>query len=161
MFSERLKQLRKENNLKQSDLAKVLGISTQRISLYENGREPEYDILIKMSDYFGVLVDFLIGKSKYRTIQEAMHDQEITDYLDSPITMFSLRIDVTDDRKYVTISDETQTIGTVTNEDYQKIEEHFEPLIKLLIEKCSIKNKKILGRSATSEDTENNLTPKA
>ena len=138
MFSERLKQLRKENNLKQSELAKELGISAQRISLYENGREPEYDILIKMSDYFGVLVDYLIGKSKYRTIQEAMSYQETTDFLDTPTPMFSFVIDVTDDRKYVKISDGTTTIGMVTNEDFEKIVGCYEPAIKLLIEKSSI-----------------------
>ena len=138
MFSERLKQLRKENNLKQSELAKELGISAQRISLYENGREPEYDILIKMSDYFGVLVDYLIGKSKYRTIQEAMSYQETTDFLDTPTPMFSFLIDVTDDRKYVKISDGTTTIGMVTNEDFEKIVACYKPAIKLLIEKSSI-----------------------
>ncbi|WP_241243639.1 helix-turn-helix domain-containing protein [Caldicellulosiruptor changbaiensis] len=70
MFGKRLKELREEKGLTQAELAKELGISVQNLSYYENGREPKYELLIKIADYFGVTVDYLIGRSEYRTVEE-------------------------------------------------------------------------------------------
>ncbi|WP_237738175.1 helix-turn-helix domain-containing protein [Caldicellulosiruptor sp. F32] len=70
MFGKRLKELREERGLTQAELAKELGISVQNLSYYENGREPKYELLIKIADYFGVTVDYLIGRSEYRTVEE-------------------------------------------------------------------------------------------
>jgi transcriptional regulator with XRE-family HTH domain len=71
LFRFRLKELREENNISRSDLAEILGVSTQTIANYENGhREPNFDILLKIADYFNVTVDYLIGRSNYRTVEE-------------------------------------------------------------------------------------------
>ena len=78
-FSETLKKLRKEKRITQTELAEALDISVQRISLYENGREPDYEILIKIADYFDVLVDYLIGRTKYSRISTAMSVQKLID----------------------------------------------------------------------------------
>jgi len=43
----------------------------QTIANYENGhREPNFDTLLKIADYFNVTVDYLIGRSDYRTVEE-------------------------------------------------------------------------------------------
>lgn len=56
-----LKQIRKERRLTQLKVAMDLNISREALSHYENGkREPSIDMLIKMSEYFNVSVDFLI-----------------------------------------------------------------------------------------------------
>lgn len=66
IFSKRLKELRIEKNLKQSDLAQVLKVSSRTISFYENGkRECNFNTLLKISDYFGVSIDYLLGKTDY------------------------------------------------------------------------------------------------
>ncbi|ABP67680.1 transcriptional regulator, XRE family [Caldicellulosiruptor saccharolyticus DSM 8903] len=71
LFRFRLKELREEKNISRSDLAEILGVSTQTIANYENGhREPNFDTLLKIADYFGVTVDYLIGRSEYRTVEE-------------------------------------------------------------------------------------------
>lgn len=58
----RLKELRKEKKLTQSDVAKHLGISIQAYSHYELGTaEPTIDNLIKLAKYYDVSVDYLIG----------------------------------------------------------------------------------------------------
>lgn len=63
----RLKELRKENNLSQRELGKVIGVTRQAISLYERGdREPKLKILEKLADYFGVSVDYLKGMDPYK-----------------------------------------------------------------------------------------------
>lgn len=63
----RLKQLRLDAGLTQSELSKILKISASAIGMYEQGRrEPDYDTLMKMATYFNVSTDYLIGYSDKR-----------------------------------------------------------------------------------------------
>ena len=58
----RLKQLRTENDINQSDVAELLDVTRQAYSRYEREeRELGYDMLCKLADYFNVSVDYLIG----------------------------------------------------------------------------------------------------
>jgi transcriptional regulator with XRE-family HTH domain len=64
MFSDRLKDLREDNDLTQSELAKILNISREAISGYENtGKEPNFDILVRIADYFDVSLDYLLSRT--------------------------------------------------------------------------------------------------
>ncbi|CAK7078174.1 hypothetical protein CIW83_16655 [Tissierella sp. P1] len=67
-FGERLKLLREENSLTQSELAKKLNISRQSVSNYENGSRFPNDVqlLVKISALFCVSLDYLIGLSNIR-----------------------------------------------------------------------------------------------
>ena len=59
----RLRELRKENNMSQQDLGKLLGITKVSVSGYENGtRVPSLDILNGILDIFGVSADYLLGR---------------------------------------------------------------------------------------------------
>ena len=65
MIGQRLKQLREEHELTQRDLANLLGVTPKAISFYElNEREPSNGFLVKISNYFHVSTDFLLGKSE-------------------------------------------------------------------------------------------------
>jgi transcriptional regulator with XRE-family HTH domain len=60
----RLKELRKNKGLTQQSVADSLGIERVAYARYENGvREPSIAILIRLSDFFGVSTDYLIGRS--------------------------------------------------------------------------------------------------
>lgn len=60
-----LRLLRQKNGMSQQQLADVLGISQQSVNKYENHNiEPDITTLITLANYFGVSVDFLIGKSE-------------------------------------------------------------------------------------------------
>lgn len=60
----RVKELRKQKHITQEELGKVLDIQKAAISKYENGRaEPSTEVLKKMSAYFGVSIDYLLGNS--------------------------------------------------------------------------------------------------
>ncbi len=64
MFTTILKNLRTEKGDSQADVAKFLGLTKQAYSLYELGkRNPDNDTLYKISEYFGVSIDYLLGKS--------------------------------------------------------------------------------------------------
>ena len=59
----RLKELRKEKNLSQDDLGKLLGVTKVSVSGYENGtRVPSMNILLLMLDVFGISADYLLGR---------------------------------------------------------------------------------------------------
>ena len=62
-FAERLRLLRKQRNLSQQQLADKLGISNSTISMYERGeREPDFEMLELIGDYFNVDTNYLLGK---------------------------------------------------------------------------------------------------
>ncbi|MBE6531873.1 MAG: helix-turn-helix transcriptional regulator [Ruminococcaceae bacterium] len=61
----RLKELRKERNISQLKLAVDLNMNQNTISRYENmEREADYETLLKFADYFGVSIDYLLGRSE-------------------------------------------------------------------------------------------------
>ncbi|MDN5276299.1 MAG: hypothetical protein PWR01_264 [Clostridiales bacterium] len=67
MFAERLRKLRKERKMTQTDLGKILGLSTSAIGMYEQGRrDPDSNTLQKIADIFNVTVDYLLGRSDIR-----------------------------------------------------------------------------------------------
>ena len=64
LFSERLRKLIKNNNYKYLDIEQATGIKTYTISNYVNGTtEPDIDAIIKLSLFFKVSSDYLIGYS--------------------------------------------------------------------------------------------------
>jgi len=64
IFGDRLKQLRTDKNLMQKDLSEYLEITTLAYQRYEYGdREPNFDKVIKLCNYFNVSADYLLGLS--------------------------------------------------------------------------------------------------
>ncbi len=62
-----LKELRKENNYTQSEIAKKINVSQRAYSFYETGqREPNVDTLIKIAEIYKVPLDILVGRYKRR-----------------------------------------------------------------------------------------------
>lgn len=66
IFGERLKELRMEKGIGQATLAKILGVSSGIVCLWETDRsEPTAPNLVKLADYFDVSVDYLLGRIEY------------------------------------------------------------------------------------------------
>ena len=62
-FHSNLKRLRNESELKQHELADIFDVDRSTIAGYENSRrQPDYDKLIAISDYFHISVDDLLKK---------------------------------------------------------------------------------------------------
>ena len=63
-----LRTLRKEKKLTMKELGNIIGVAESTISLYENGlRQPDNAMLTKLADYFGVSVDYLLGRDEQPT----------------------------------------------------------------------------------------------
>lgn len=72
-FSSRLIALRKERQMTQSDLAKAIHKTRSTVSGYETeGKEPDYEMLCSLAEYFGVSTDYLLGIDDCRTHSEAV-----------------------------------------------------------------------------------------
>jgi len=67
MFGDVLKQLRLESKLTQKEFAHIIGVSESTIGMYErNQREPAFEVLEAIADYFNVDMDYLTGRSSVR-----------------------------------------------------------------------------------------------
>lgn len=68
-FSERIKELRLEKSLTQTQLGEIIGVKHFSIYSYEMGRAcPEMKGLVALADYFEVSIDYLTGRSDRREI---------------------------------------------------------------------------------------------
>ena len=63
MIGKQIASLRKEKGIKQEELAKYVGVSTQAVSKWENGGVPDTELLPKIADFFSVSVDSLFGRN--------------------------------------------------------------------------------------------------
>lgn len=69
MNMERIKGLREDNDMNQTDLALILNISQRAYSHYERGdREIPLKILISIADYYNVSVDYLLGRTNKKEV---------------------------------------------------------------------------------------------
>ena len=64
IFCGRLKTLRIQQNLTQSQFGAILGISKPAISDIERGRRTTtIEKLVEIADYFDVSIDYLVGRT--------------------------------------------------------------------------------------------------
>ncbi len=61
-YNDKLRELREDNDLKQKDIAKILGINQQVYSRYELGIRPlPIELLIKLCKFYNVSSDWVLG----------------------------------------------------------------------------------------------------
>lgn len=64
----RVRELRTQQGLKQSDLAKMINVKDAAISKYENERIPlTSDTILLLADIFNVSTDYLLGRTDYES----------------------------------------------------------------------------------------------
>ena len=60
----RLRGMREDRDLNQTEVARMLGMSQTGYSKYETGENDiPTDILIKLANYYGVSIDYLLGQT--------------------------------------------------------------------------------------------------
>jgi transcriptional regulator with XRE-family HTH domain len=67
-FGKRLKWLRQEKEVTQSEIGELLGVSSRMVSFYESNTHFPRDAesLIKLARYFNVSLDYLVGANNIR-----------------------------------------------------------------------------------------------
>lgn len=65
MVYENIRNLREDNDKTQQEVADYLNVKQTTYSKYELGKiNIPIDVFIKLADYYGVSVDYLIGRTK-------------------------------------------------------------------------------------------------
>ena len=75
-----IKLLRKSRKMSQQSLANALGVSRSTIAMWETaGSQPDNASLLQLADYFGVTVDFLLGREDEKAKKEvaALSDDDL------------------------------------------------------------------------------------
>lgn len=90
-FGQRLKCLRDKNKITQDELAKHLGVGRPTIAGYETkGKQPSFEILEKMADFFSVSTDYLLGRTDIKQpIQNTKNDKPSSDEISKEIRNLS------------------------------------------------------------------------
>ena len=66
-----LRAIRQDHNLSQEQVAQILGVDRRVYSRYENGtNEMPMHHYIKLADFYGVSLDFLVGRDEQRNGQD-------------------------------------------------------------------------------------------
>lgn len=87
MLKDRIKKLRLQNEMTQVQLAEIVGVTKQSVSNWENDNiQPSIDMLIKLSKYFAVSTDYLLGMENRKYL-------EITDLTDEQLSHLKYIID--------------------------------------------------------------------
>lgn len=64
MYGERMKSLRKERKVPQQQLADLMGVKIRGYQYYEKEQtEPTIKALIALADFYGVTIDYLVGRT--------------------------------------------------------------------------------------------------
>ncbi|TVU92552.1 helix-turn-helix domain-containing protein [Lactobacillus gasseri] len=82
MIGNKIHDLRIQKHLTQIELSKILHVSQQTITKWENGKaEPSSSALAKISDYFNVSADYLLGKPEKN--KSTVTDADLENMLDN------------------------------------------------------------------------------
>ena len=124
LFGERLKQLRKSKGFTQAYIAKELGMTVPAYMHYERGnREPPNKCLIKLSNIYGVSVDYLLFGGITETIEENQYEHAVAFWKSTGYSVSSNGDKVKGNNIEVICSEE---IFDVCNDHYEQ------PLLKAL-----------------------------
>lgn len=69
-FYERFTQLRKEKGVTQLDIHHALGVNKNSFANWKKGTMPLQSTQVLLANYFGVTVDYLLGKTDERTVPD-------------------------------------------------------------------------------------------
>ena len=104
---ENLRLLRTRLNISQAKLGEAVGMSQQSINQYENHDvEPDIGTLVRLADFFGTSVDFLIGHTDVRRPVEETQPHD----LNARETALIARFRLLDDRQKACVETVTQTL---------------------------------------------------
>lgn len=85
MLSQRLKQLREVKKITQKNLARALSVGVSTVAMWETGvRHPDHEMLVKIADFFGVSVDYLLGRD-YTDVQVDINPERIKNMADAEL----------------------------------------------------------------------------
>src|SRR6478735_3808036 len=97
-YGDRIALLREKRGLTQEELSIKIGISRASLSHYETSRrEPDYETINKIANFFNVSIDYLLGRTN---LQQTVLDEDVRGFVEnldltdeSILQKFSLTVD--------------------------------------------------------------------
>lgn len=78
-----INDLRKKSGLSQKEFADLFNVHQTAVSQWETEKTtPDKETLIKIANYFGVSIDYLLGNTEQKEKPLVNEDEELTEYLD-------------------------------------------------------------------------------
>lgn len=88
-IGDRMKKLREEKGLMQQDVCNALDIEQSTLANYENNRRvPKTDILIEIANYYGVSLDYLVGRTDDRFDGSKRRPKDLNKFLQQSEIIF-------------------------------------------------------------------------
>jgi DNA-binding XRE family transcriptional regulator len=80
VLNENIKELRLARGLNQVEFAKILGVSKQCVSNWENDNVmPSIEMLVKIADFFNVTTDYVLGRNENKYLDVSrLSDEQIS-----------------------------------------------------------------------------------
>ncbi len=76
-LNENIKTLRQQNGLNQVEFARIMNVTKQCVSNWENDNVvPSVEMLVKLANYFRVTTDALLGREKFDSIDTSGLNKE-------------------------------------------------------------------------------------
>lgn len=83
MFPQRVRELRLEKHITQSELAKFANVTQQTVGAWERGKaSPGADIITKLSNFFNVSTDYLLGQTDNKYKHSTEDEKDLKEFLD-------------------------------------------------------------------------------
>lgn len=83
-FNKILKDLRNKKGLSQFQLAKKINVAQNTVSNWEKGiREPDWEMMGVIANFFGVTVDYLLGRTETKNLTSADETDEVNEILEA------------------------------------------------------------------------------
>jgi transcriptional regulator with XRE-family HTH domain len=127
MYGERIRELRKEKNMTLKQLAEELDMPLTTLGNYEREeRNPDFDTVSAIAGYFGVSMDYLIGRSDKRSFDEHVLNEDFKDMEELMINADPIiREKVVDifDQLYLIVRDDLKKIGSSEIKELDHIHE--------------------------------------
>ena len=102
-FGDRLRELRRERGMQQRELGELYNLSSSAIGSYErNLREPTLELLLQLSEYFGVSVDYLLCRTEERLTAKEYKEKdsyELAEFMSGHITVGGVVVSSADKRR--------------------------------------------------------------
>lgn len=117
----RIAELRDQRGWTQEELAQSIGITRAALSHYEkNRRKPDFEILTKLADKFGVSIDYLIGRTNQPKLEMDPEVREFVDHLELSDSDLLDRFNLTVDGRSLTEEEARRFIAFVRMERSMK-----------------------------------------
>ena len=69
-YNERIRALREDADMKQSEVAAIVGTSQSYYAQYENGHRPiPFDRIVTLAEFYGVSLDWIAGRSDVKEVK--------------------------------------------------------------------------------------------